>query len=94
MNRLWLAVLVVGCASGVALGAGVSSGAMWPGVGMFAVFALLACVAGACDAAASDRERERQEDAKDAAAQDEGRLATLEAKVEHLQKKDALSALG
>lgn len=68
---------------------------------MFAVFALLACVAGACDAAASDRERERQEDvwedalarAKEVRAMDE-KVSALEAKVEHLQKKDALSALG
>lgn len=91
MNRLWKATLAIGLFAAVALGDSLRFGrSSWPAVALFCVAGVLACIAAAIDAA---EQSSRHEDELDAKVGDD-RLAALESKVEHLEKKDALNALG
>ena len=90
MSRLWFVALAPGAAASFALVHGMLGHSLWPSVALFCLSGLLACVAACIDAAVESAKHEAELDSK----ADDERLSALESKVEHLQKKDALNALG
>ena len=78
-----------------------TTSSLWPGVALFCLSGLLACVAACIDAAAESAKHEAELDSggsletiQVAQAHVAGAVTALQARVEHLEKKDALNALG
>lgn len=107
MNRLWKATLSIGLFAAVSMGDSIRFGrSSWPAVTLFCLAGLLACAAACIDAAAESAKHEAELDvteqieaAKHIAIGEAvcalgPRLEAIDVKIEHLQKKDALNALG
>lgn len=102
MNRLWKATLSVGLFAAVALGDSIRFGrSSWPAVALFCLAGLLACAAACIDAAAESAKHEADLDKRDASDVFKRELVMLaehlekhDQQIDHLQKKDALNALG
>lgn len=102
MSRLWQVSQAACLPATVALAHGVvRSASLWPAVALFCLAGVLACVAAAVDASIESAKHEAELD-KQCSHQDvverldimSQRLVQAEAKVAHLEKKDALNALG
>lgn len=102
MNRLWKTTLAVGLFAAVALGDSLRFGrSSWPSVALFCIAGVLACIAAAIDAAEQSAKHEAEldeggdlETIRVAQVHVAGAVTALQARVEHLEKKDALNALG
>lgn len=106
MNRLWTVGGSLGVVGLVALADSIRfDKSAWPGVVLFCVAGLLACVAAAMDASASETEKQDSQDVDERLEAIEKRVASdaeLVAKVikdhaldiDHLKKRDALNSLG
>lgn len=88
--------------AGLALAHGMkTTSSLWPGVALFCLSGLLACVSACIEAAAEPAKHEAEldngsnlETIQVAQAHVAGAVTALQARVEHLEKKDALNALG